>query len=110
MKNSLDKKQFGWCESWKSLLAVSNIFSAVIAAIHFFTKLAYIPDSTAHGKLAILMASCHCSVILVLRLYCQNYNMLIKEGKATKSSKFFWIGIITIVAWEMINLLVLIFL
>ena len=110
MRNYPSSKQFGWCRSWTSLLIVANLFSIVLTVIHLFTKLAYVPNKTSHNKLAILLAVCHIYVIFVIRLYCQNYDMLIKEGKTTKSSKFFWIGIVTIVAWEIINILVLIFL
>lgn len=103
------KEQFGWCKSWKSLFIVTNLFSITFALIHLFSKMAYVSDQTSHGKLAILIAVCHVYPIFVLRLYYENFNMLIKEGKATKSSKMFWIGVASIIAWEIVNILVLIF-
>ena len=110
MKKRLNDKQFGWCKSWKSLLIVTNLFSFAISLIHFLSKISYIPDSTSNGKLAVLIALCHFYPIFVFRVYYENFNILVKENKISKTSKLFWGGALFIFLWEIVNILVLIFL
>ena len=109
MKNDLYER-FGWCKSWKALLIVLNLFSLGISAIHFFSKLGFDPDKTADGKLGILIIACHIWQIALYSVYSKNYKLLVENDIIPKTSNLFGIGVFCIVLWEIINILVLIFL
>ena len=110
MMRKRPKKEFGWCYTWKSLIIVSNLLSLFFAAMNLLVMLLYINNYAAQAKAWSAIAMCHLWFIPSMVTYTQNYNLLVQRNIIKKSKVKFIVGLIPLIMYEIVNILVLIFL
>lgn len=107
--NSNNKKEVGWCKTWKGLLIVSNLSSMFFLCINILSKRILSNYSGgAIAKLVMAIILCHCGVIASMFLFVKNYNILVKQNTIEKSKSKVIGGLIPLIVYELINILVLI--
>lgn len=95
-----------WFRTWKSLF-LSVVLTALSIPIQLLAKISLNHDIERGPLYATIM--CHLFMIYMTVCYVFNYNFLVKSGVINRSRKLFWFGITPLFIYELINILILIF-
>lgn len=105
-------KEKNCVKSYKELYKSSILLSLIMVALHLMAALAldHVLGSGAVGKMIACEIFLHLSYVTLILFYSENYKHLVKRQIIPKSKKLFWYGMVPLIASELINIAVLVFL